>query len=565
MKSLIICSLLCAAVVSQAAPERPNILIILADDLGFSDLGCYGGEIRTPNLDALGKAGLRFTQFYNSARCCPSRASLLIGLYPHQAGIGEMTNDRGATFPGAGDKGEEFPGYRGRLNDRCVTIAQVLKPAGYATAACGKWHVGDSISPIARGFDRFFGFTSGYAVNSWDAGMLTQLPEPTPNKHETKGEFFATDAITDRALDSLEAMSETKKPWFLYLAYQAPHFPLASRSDDMRGYADVYAQGWDKIRAARLERMKQIGVVSDGTPLSPRSRIPHEKQAKLHGSWTSDGLNPAWDSLSEERRADLAMRMAVYAGMVTGMDRNIGRITDWLRAKQQMDNTLIVFLSDNGACAEWEPFGFDMVGLQPASKPGTGVNMGTQALPNILRKGDELAAMPHQPISLGSGWANACNTPLRLYKHFAHEGGISTPFIAHWPAGIGRGGSLVRTPAHLIDLMATCVDLGGGEYPKGDVLPMEGRSLAPLLRGDADAGKTLAARTLFFEHENNAAVRAGEWKLARVGRDGQWELYRPDEDRIEAHNLAAEHPDLVRDLSAQWAAWAKRCQVLPRP
>ncbi len=550
-------ALFLALTVATFAAPRPNVLIILADDLGFSDLGCYGGEIRTPNLDALAASGLRFTQFYNSARCCPSRASLLTGLYPHQVGIGEMTNDRGAKFPGAGDKGEQFPGYRGRLNDQCVTIAQVLKPAGYATAACGKWHVGDSVSPIDRGFDHFYGFTSGYAVNSWDAAVMTELPEAKP---QSKGEFFATDAITDHALSYLGSMHETKKPWFMYLAYQAPHFPIASKPEDMKDYPKVYARGWDVIREERLKRMKSLGIVSDDTPLTPRSKIPHEKQAALHGSMTKDGNNPAWSSLDAARKGDLAMRMAVYAGMVTGMDRNIGRIVIELRKSGELDNTLIVFLSDNGACAEWEPYGFDMVGLEPGKTPGTGINMGTQALPNILHKGAELEAMNHEPMSLGSAWANACNTPLRLYKHFAHEGGISTPFIAHWPAGITSKGKLVTQPAHLVDLMATCVDLGQAKYPEKNVLPMEGVSLKPAL-----AGESLAARTLFFEHENNAAVRAGDWKLVRAGRDGAWELYRLNEDRVEMKNVASEHPDMVRDMAAKWDAWAARCHVLPRP
>jgi arylsulfatase len=543
------------------AAQRPNVLIILADDLGFSDLGCYGGEIRTPNLDALAANGLRFTQFYNSARCCPSRASLLTGLYPHQAGIGEMTNDRGAKFPGSGDNGENFPGYRGRLNDQCVTIAQVLKPAGYATAACGKWHVGDTISPIDRGFDDFYGFTSGYAVDSWDARMMKRLPvgasEP---EHHKGGRFFATEAITDHAIHFIQSMRETKKPWFTYLAYQAPHFPIASQVDDMKDYPKLYEQGWDVIREERLKRMRSLGIVSEETPLTPRSKIPHEKQALLHGSMTKDGNNPAWSSLDAARQGDLAMRMAVYAGMVTGMDRNIGRVVEDLRKSGDLDNTLIVFLSDNGACAEWEPFGFDMVGLEFGGQAGVGVNMGTQALPNILHVGSGLQTMNKKPMSLGSGWANACNTPLRLYKHFAHEGGISTPFIAHWPAGIAAKGKLVLQPAHLVDLMATCVDLAGATYPAKNVLPMEGTSLAPILRGES-----LAARTLFFEHENNAAVRAGDWKLVRAGHDGAWELYKINEDRVEMHNVAADHADMVKDLAAQWDAWAARCHVTPRP
>lgn len=532
---------------SAFAAPRPNVLLILADDLGFSDLGCYGGEIRTPCLDALADNGLRFSNFYNSARCCPSRASLLTGLYPHQAGVGEMTSDRG----------DKFPGYRGRLNENCVTIAQVLKPAGYATAASGKWHVGDTVSPIERGFDDFYGFTRGYGVNSWDQGMMLRLPVPEPEK--AKESFFATDAITDHALEYLQKMRGTKQPWFMYLAYQAPHFPLASKAEDMSGYPEIYVKGWDVIREERLQRMNRLGLFASAAELSPRSKIPQAKQAELHGSMTDDGNNPAWDSLNADRRADLAMRMAVYAGMVTGMDRNIGRVVEDLRSNGELDDTLIIFLSDNGACAEWDPFGFDMDGLVATKEAGTGISMNTRAIPNVLHQGEALKTMNKSLVSFGSGWANACNTPLRLYKHYVHEGGISTPFIAHWPAGIEGKGRFVTTPAHLVDVMATCADLAGAAYPKAPIPPMEGVSLVPLLQG-----KSINNRILYFEHENNAAVRAGDWKLVRTGRDGTWELYHITGDRVEMHDVASDHVEMVGALAKQWDAWAKRCKVLPR-
>ncbi|NDB76498.1 MAG: arylsulfatase, partial [Verrucomicrobia bacterium] len=444
-----------------AAALRPNILIILADDLGWSDLGCYGGEIRTPNLDALAAGGLRFTQFYNCTRCCPSRASLLTGLYPHQAGVGLMASDRAAKFPGAGDQGEAFPGYRGALNERCVTIAQVLKPAGYRTGALGKWHVGDQELPTRRGFDEFYGFVSGYAVDSWEPRMMTRLPEGRPERRYAAGEFFATDAITDHALDFLSDFRKSvEAPWFLYVAYQAPHFPLQSKPSDMAGYAEIYAQGWDQLREQRLARLKKLGLVPESISLTPRSKIPHPVAAKRLGSWTDDGKNPSWDSLSPERRADLAQRMAVYAGMVTGMDRNIGRLVADLRSHGELDRTLILFLSDNGACAEWEPFGFDLA-VTNAPMRGRGINLGTQAAPNQLRRGAELEKLggPGTFIGYGSGWANACNTPWRLYKHYGHEGGIGTPLIAHWPARVKAKGELRPQPGHLVDLLATCVDV----------------------------------------------------------------------------------------------------------
>ncbi len=570
---LVLACLAFPACTFSAAPSRPNILIILADDLGWSDLGCYGGEIHTPNLDSLAAGGLRFTQFYNSTRCCPSRASLLTGLYPHQAGIGLMTSDQAARFPGAGDKGAAFPGYRGALNASCVTIAQVLQPAGYRTAAVGKWHVGDRELPTKRGFEDFYGFVGGYAVDSWEPRMMTRLPEGKPQRHYQPGKFFATDALTDHALDFLADMRKDGAPWLLYVAYQAAHFPVQSKREDMAGYPEIYAQGWDRIREQRLARQKNTGLLSGNTTLPPRSKIPHTVASTREGSMTEDGKNPAWDSLPVERRADLAQRMSVYAGMVTGMDRNVGRILSDLRASAQLDNTIILFLSDNGACAEWEPFGFEML-QTPNPLPGTGLNQGTQALPNKLYRGDELAKMGQAGSfpSYGSGWANACNTPWRLYKHYAHEGGIGTPLIAHWPAALGKDGEkkgrFIREPAHLIDLMATCVDVAGATYPAelggNKILPMEGVSLRPLLAPSRSLPASLSPRLLAWEHEGNRAIRDGKWKLVSVG-DAAWELYDMDADRVEMNNLAASQPERVNVMAAKWETWAKRTSVIPRP
>ena len=570
--ALLTALLLTSQAALHAAADKPNILIILADDLGWSDLGCYGGEIRTPNLDSLAAGGLRFTQFYTCTRCCPSRASLLTGLYPHQAGIGLMTSDQAAKFPGAGDKGEAFPGYRGALNANCVTIAQVLKSVGYRTAAAGKWHVGDSEPPTKRGFDDFYGFVGGYGVDSWEPRMLTRLPESRPQRSYNPGEFFATDAITDHALEFLADMRQSGAPWLLYIGYQAPHFPVQSKREDMTGYPEIYARGWDNIREQRLAKQKKIGLLPENTALTPRSKIPHPVASKRLGSWTGDGNNPAWDSLPADRRADLAQRMAVYAGMVTGMDRNIGRLLADLRASGQLDNTLILFLSDNGACAEWEPFGFEMLPT-PNPVPGTGLNQGTQALPNKLYCGDELATMGQAGSfpSYGSGWANACNTPWRLYKHYGHEGGIGTPLIAHWPASVGKdkdNGRFVREPAHLIDLMATCVDIAGAKYPAEwngkKVLPMAGLSLRPLLAPSASPAASLSSRLLGWEHEGNRSIREGQWKLVSLAA-APWELYDMEADRVEMNDLAASQPERVKNMSSKWEAWAKRTNVLPRP
>lgn len=548
---------------THAAPAKPNILIILADDLGWSDLGCYGGEIRTPHLDSLAAGGLRFTQFYNSTRCCPSRAALLTGLYPHQAGVGLMASGKAPKRTETPQ--EKFPGYRGALNESCVTIAQVLKPAGYRTAAVGKWHVGDYETPTLRGFDDFYGFVGGYGVDSWEPRMMTRLPEGKPQRAYKSGEFFATDAITDHALDFVADMRQSGAPWLLYVAYQAPHFPLASRKDDMAGYPELYAQGWDRIREQRLVRQKQIGLIDKDTTLPPRSKIPHPAAATREGSMTADGNNPPWESLPADRRADLAQRMAVYAGMVTGMDRNVGRLLADLRTSGQLENTLILFLSDNGACAEWEPFGFDLLPT-PDPIPGTGISQNTQAVPNKLYRGDDLARMGQAGTfpAYGSAWANACNTPWRLHKHNGHEGGISNPLIAHWPAAL-KGG-IRHEPAHLIDLMATCVDVAGAEYPAEfdghKILPMEGMSLRPLFSPTTPASSP--PRTLAWEHEGHRAIREGRWKLVSLAA-APWELYDMDSDRVELKDLAASQPKRVEEMSAKWEAWAKRTHVFPRP
>lgn len=548
------------------AADRPNILVILADDLGWSDLGCYGGEIRTPHLDRLAAGGLRFTQCYNSSRCCPSRASLLTGLYPHQAGIGRFV---------AGDGGGKFPGYRGRLGDRCVTLAEVLGPAGYATFACGKWHVGEP-GPVARGFDGFYGFVHGYGIDSWNPRMLVRLPAGSPQRGEPAGRFFATDAMTDHAIDFLAASEAATKPWLLYVAYQAAHFPLQAPVELVDRYVPVYERGWDVLRAERLERLTKLGLVPPDLALPPREEIDSPIVARRIGSMTADGRNPAWDSLPADRRADLARRMAVYAAMVESMDANVGRLVDALTRAGALDRTLILFMSDNGACAEWEPFGFD---LDPADyrnrRPGHGVDGSTPGKPNVLHEGASLAAMGGPDattlFSYGSGWANLSNTPLALYKHFAHEGGIRTPLIVHWPAGIADPGVLRPHVTHLMDVMATCVAVAGAAYPPATrpaALPLEGQSLLPAVRGAA-----AEPRTLVFEHEHNAAIRRGDWKLVGRGAltnggvrdDVRWQLYDVAADPAERHDRAAERPDLVAVLSKAFVAEARRTLIVPAP
>jgi len=545
-----------------AAAKRPNILVILADDLGYSDLGCYGGEIATPRLDALAGSGLRFTQCYNSSRCCPSRASLLTGLTAHQAGIGH--------FVGQGDQ----PGYLGRLADHTATLAEVLRPAGYATLAAGKWHVNEP-GPVTRGFDEFYGFLHGYAVDAYDPRMMVRQPAGRSERAYPEGEYYATHAITDHALDFLDIARSQARPWLLYVAYQCPHFPVQSPPKASKKYLPVYERGWDALRAERLGRMQALGLVPAAVPLPPREMIDSPDVARRLGSLTSDGRNPAWESLSSARQADLAHRMATYAAAVELMDADIGRLVDSLVAHDEFTNTLILFLSDNGACGEWEPFGFDLDATDSPSKPrGYGVDGATPGKPNVLHEGDSLAEMggPGSWFSYGCGWANLCNTPLARYKHFAHEGGIRTPLVVHWPAVIREAGGWRRDVVHLMDVMATCVEVAGADYPPPQVghklLPLEGRSLVPTLATD-----TGSPRTLVFEHERHGAIRRGDWKL--VARDAldheglrpdvRWELYDLATDPSEQHDLAATHPQLVDDLAAEFLTEARRTLILPRP
>ena len=553
---------LAALLASAAASERPNILVILADDLGYSDLGCYGGEIATPRLDAIAASGLRFTQCYNSSRCCPSRASLLTGLTAHQAGIGH--------FVGQGN----LPGYLGRLADHAATLAEVLRPAGYATLAVGKWHVNEP-GPVSRGFNEFYGFLHGYAVDAYDPRMMVRQPAGRSERIYPDGEYYATHAITDHALDFLDIARSQARPWLLYVAYQCPHFPVQAPPEASRKYLPVYERGWDTLRAERLGRMQAHGLVPAEMQLPPREKIDSPDVARRLGSLTDDGRNQAWESLSPARRADLAHRMAAYAAAVEIMDSDIGRLVDSLVTHDEFDRTLILFLSDNGACGEWEPFGFDLDATDSPRRPrGHGVDGATPARPNILHQGDSLAEMggPGSRFSYGCGWANLCNTPLARYKHFAHEGGIRTPLVIHWPAAIKEAGGLRWDVTHVMDVMATCVEVAGAHYPPSQnghrLLPLEGRSLVSTLVAD-----TGSPRTLVFEHERHVAIRRGDWKLVAsdaLSHDGlrpgvRWELYDVASDPTEQHDLAATRPRLADDLAAEFLQEAKRTLILPRP
>ncbi|MBL8209569.1 MAG: sulfatase-like hydrolase/transferase [Bryobacterales bacterium] len=518
-----------AATLATAAPgKRPNILLLLADDLGYSDPGCYGGEINTPNLDRLAKGGIRFTQLYNNARCCPSRAALLTGQHPHATGMGNMVG---------GQNRPDFPGFTGRIPAETTFLPKVLREAGYTTFMTGKWHLGQP-GPIDRGFDDFYGMVHGFD-SFWNSAKYTRLPAGRPTT-PWKEPFYATDAITDHALAFLNAARQQKdKPWFLYLAYNAPHFPLHAPKDLIDKYQQVYEQGWDVIREKRFARMKQLGLTDPRWQMSPRSVVGPNRVSDVNG-W-AEKQNPAWDTIPADCRKDLARRMAIFAAMVDRMDQNIGRVLNDLESKGELANTLILFAADNGACAEWDPWGFDV-----SSGPT-----------NILHTGDKLDGMgqPDTYHSYGSGWANTGNTPWRLYKHYTHEGGISTPSIVHWPQGLkGKPGSVNHQPWHFIDVLPTLAAVAGAKAPPETA----GTNMAPMLQG-----KKVKRGPLFWEHEGSRAVRDGKWKITAIYPKGPWELYDIEADRTEQHNLAAQHPERVKQMAAQWEQWAKQNKVLP--
>ncbi len=514
---------LCSPFLAVQASPSPNILLIVADDLGYSDLGCYGGEIDTPNLDRLAENGVRLTQFYNTGRCCPSRASILTGQYPHKVDLGHMTIDL------------ERPGYRGRVSEKAQTIAEVLKPAGYRSFIAGKWHLGTD-DPTQHGFEEFYG-TLTSAKRFFDQDHILRKPDDRKARRYDEGEFYATDAITDHALDFLDLARETPdQPWFLYLAHPAPHFPLHAPKEEIAKYADHYSKGWDALREERLAQMKQLGIVDASTELSARS--PWWNYGE-----TETGYNPAWKTINEPgRKEDLARRMAIYAAMVDRMDQQIGRVLENLKANGEFENTLIVFTSDNGACAEWDWRGFD------------------ERSSNINHLHEDLDAMgqPGTFHSVGSAWSNVSNTPWRMYKHYNYEGGINSPGIVHWPARLSaKAGELFHKPTHIIDLMPTIVEAAGVDY--AGELPMPGVDLVEHLESDSSD-----FRTLYFEHESNRAIREGSWKLVAL-KYQPWELYDMTTLRTEGMDVSEKYHDVVTRLSAKWDTWAKENHVTPLP
>lgn len=525
--------------------KRPNIIVIMADDLGYSDLGCYGGEIKTPNLDYLAAQGLRFTQFYNTSRCCPTRAALLTGLYNHNAGIGEMTTDT------------HQEGYRGAITKSTVTLAEVLKDAGYRTAMSGKWHVSNTIEqptpkqqldwlnhktnfslfspieqyPTNRGFEKFFGTLWG-VVDFFDPFSL--VSGTTPIKEVPK-DYYHTDAICDSASAYIQEFSKGNKPFFLYVAQNAPHWPLHAKPEDIAKYKDTYTKGWDPIRQARYDRMVKAGLIDPKTTkLSPRINAELQWQ---------DNPDRDWD----------AMAMAVHAAMIDRMDQGIGRMIETLKATGQLENTLIVFLSDNGASPE------------DAMRYGEGFDR-----PGQTRDGKKIVYPIYKKVmpgpqttftSIGQRWANVANTPYQLAKSSSYEGGVRTPMIAFWPAGIkAKKGSLNEQSGHVIDFMATFVELAKANYPKtylgNEIKPMQGQSFTAALNG-----KNPSPRALFNEHFGARYARLGDWKIVAKPGDKKWQLYKINEDETELNNLSERFPDKVKELDQLYKNWAAQNNV----
>jgi arylsulfatase A-like enzyme len=532
------------------ASTRPNIIIILADDLGYSDIGCYGGEIQTPNIDYLASQGLRFSQFYNAARCCPTRASLLTGLYSHQAGIGNMSFD------------QQLPAYRGYMKENTITLAELLKSGGYQTGMVGKWHVAQTktiadksehlkwlnhqkdngdFAPIeqyatSRGFDKYYGTIWG-VVNFFDPFSLVNGTEPVK---DVPANYYYTDAINDTASAYIKAFSKSNQPFFLYVAQTAPHWPLHALPADIKKYEDTYKVGWDAIREQRFKKMVEKGVFpADKTILSERYK---------GGLKWEDNSNKEWD----------AYAMAVRAAMIDRMDQGIGRMIKTLRETGELDNTLILFLSDNGAsCDDAQDYG---PGIDRPSETRDGRKIVYPVDKKVLPGPETTFA------STDTMWSNVANTPFRYWKMESYEGGICTPLIAYWPAGIkAKKGSVTTQVGHVIDFMATAQDLAGVVYPttfKGNAItPTEGESLAPIFK----TGKRDGHEYLFFEHVRGRAVRYGDWKLVSLGEKRGWELYNIKEDRSETNNLASKYPEIFQKLKAKWQEWATECKIFPKP
>ena len=530
---------------------RPNFVVILADDMGFSDLGCYGGEVRTPNIDALAAGGLRYTQAYNAARCCPSRAALMTGVHPHQAGIGWMTFGGLANSapPGSWTSMIEQRGpYQGYLDDSCVTIADVLRLGGYRTLLSGKWHLGGDVkvedlhlfdpscpgppvTPLERGFDEFWGLFGGAASYYrprilMNGNQVIEVENPT---------FYLTDAITDHAIEMIERAAE--KPFFLYLAYSAPHWPLHALEEDIARYEETFREGWDQIRAERHERLRDAGLLDPSWKISARDPDSYPFE---------DARYPQWE----------AMRMAVYAAQIDRMDQGIGRVVECLRQRALLENTVVLVCSDNGGSSEFlqeEPTAEGASRYEGATFDGGLVRVGN--VPELEPGG------PGTFMSYDLPWANASNSPFRRFKSWVHEGGISTPLVVHWPFGIAEAG-IRHAPIHFIDFLPTIAELAGVPIPTErdgrPLTPVEGESFVPSF-ARSNWRRTMP---LWLEHEGNRALRDESWKLVSK-HPGRWELYNMEIDRTEAHDLALQEPARLKRMAESWESTADRVGVRP--
>ncbi len=499
---------------SSFGQSQPNIVIIMADDMGYSDLGCYGGEIDTPHLDRLAADGLRFKQFYTTSKCVPTRASLLTGLYQHQVGMGWM---EGANM--------RFPGYVGDLYSNCATISQLLVRNGYRTYMTGKWHLTyyryhDSEGPMhnwpkQRGFEKFYGTIHGSPVYF----TLRGLTEGNHRVEDLSEGKYYTDIISDEMVRYIREHAEEspESSFFAYVAYTAPHFPLKAKTEDIEKYLGMYMSGWEAVRETRHQRLLDMGIVDPEWPLPPQDA-------------------PDWNSLSQKEQRMWDKRMAIYAAQVDSMDQGVGRILEALEATGQWENTLIFFLSDNG---------------------------NTDYIPDGMYTGFDVVGTDGSNDSLRAPWANVSNTPFRRYKRQVHEGGIAAPLIVHWSEGVDNRGGLTNSVGHVIDIMPTVLEISGIEYPGylGDypLLPLEGKSLLGALKGE----ESLNNRTLYYEHQGNWGIRHGDWMLVYYGIRGKRELYNMVEDRTQLNDLIGAKPKLAEELFTMWDVWARRCNVYP--
>lgn len=522
-----------APVKQNPKPTQPNIIVILADDMGFSDIGCYGGFINTPNLDKLAAGGLRFTQFYNGARCCPTRAQLLTGVYAQQAGVGCMTEKLGNT-----------EAYQGHIRKDVKTVADYMKAVGYTTMQVGKWHVGNMANhtmPLDKGFEK--AWTQIAKVDYWNTNQV-YLDGKVVSLQRKQGDYL-TEMEGDQAIADIDYAKQQKKPFFMYLAFNSAHWPLHAKPEDIAKYRGKFMKGWNALQAEKIKKIAALGLVKAVDPASI-----YDKSVPDWNSYPKGDAFPGYHAVTSAQhdQDDWDLQMSVYAAQIDNMDQNIGRLIDKLKAEGMYENTIIMFLQDNGACAE-------ATGKNDEHMPGTSGSY----------------------IAYGLPWANLSNTPFKMYKHFVYEGGISTPFIFHWPAGLpaNRKGTIEKESfGHIIDLVPTCID-AAGEYKPNKYRNLEGESLLPVINQKAENSD----RTLFWEHEGNRAIRVGDWKLIsryeddytffiRWGwkkdpRTSEWELYNMKTDRWEQHDVAAQHPEIVASMIKTYQKWYKRVGAIP--